>query len=257
MRAKAYYIAFQTILRKETTRVLRIWIQTILPSAITSILYFVIFGHVVGSQLNLISGFTYMQYIAPGLIMMAIITNAYSNVVSSFYSARFQRNIEEMLVAPIPNSLILLGFVAGGVVRGLLVGLVVTILALFFTNLQMVSIFTTISIVFLTAILFSLAGFLNGIFAKSFDDISIIPTFVLTPLTYLGGVFYSVQLLPEFWKTLSFGNPILYMVDTFRYGILGVADMNPAFSFGIIILLIVVLFSVNLHLLNKGFNIKA
>lgn len=251
-----YSIAFTTILRKELVRVFRIWKQALLPSAITSILYFVIFGHVVGSQLNLISGFTYIQYIAPGLIMMAVITNSYANVVSSFYGARFARNIEELLIAPIPNALILIGFVAGGVVRGLLVGLIVTVLALFFTKLELVSLFVTISIVLLTAILFSLAGFLNGIFAKTFDDTSIIPTFILTPLTYLGGVFYSVHLLPDFWRSISFLNPVLYMVDTFRYGILGIVDMNVIFSFSIIIALIILLFCINLRLLNKGFNIK-
>jgi ABC-2 type transport system permease protein len=250
------YIAFKTILTKEITRFLRIWMQTILPSAITTALYFVIFGHVVGSQIRPIDGFTYMQYIAPGLIMMAVITNAYANVVGSFYGARFQRSIEEMLVSPAPNYLILLGFVAGGVVRGLLVGLIVTILALFFTELRVTYLFTTIAIVFLTATLFSLAGFLNGLFARSFDDIAIVPTFILTPLTYLGGVFYSVNLLPDFWRMLSFGNPILYMVNTFRYGILGISDINTTSAFLLIISLVVILFAVNLRLLNKGVGIR-
>jgi ABC-2 type transport system permease protein len=256
MRYKENYIAFQTILIKEVTRFTRIWTQTILPSAITTALYFVIFGHVIGSQIRPIDGFSYMQYIAPGLIMMSVITNSYSNVVSSVYGLRFSKSIEELLVSPMPNSLILLGFVLGGVARGLMVGFVVTILSLFFTKLQLTHVIATFGIVILTAALFSLAGFLNAIFARTFDDISIIPTFVLTPLTYLGGVFYSVNLLPDFWRAVSFGNPILYMVDTFRYGVLGISDLNVSMAFGLIILLVIVLFSINLHLLNKGVGIR-
>jgi ABC-2 type transport system permease protein len=256
MRYKENYIAFQTILIKEVTRFTRIWTQSILPSAITTVLYFVIFGHVIGSQIRSIDGFSYMQYIAPGLIMMSIITNAYSNVASSVYGLRFSKSIEELLVSPMPNWLILLGFVLGGVARGLAVGLVVTILSLFFTKLQLTHVMATFAIVILTATLFSLAGFTNAILAKTFDDISIIPTFVLTPLTYLGGVFYSVNLLPDVWRTISFGNPILYMVDTFRYGILGVSDLNVSWAFGLITLLIVILFSTNLYLLNKGVGIR-
>ena len=256
MRHKENYIAFKTILIKEITRFMRIWSDTLLPPAISTALYFIIFGHVIGSQIRSIDGFSYMQYIAPGLIMMAIITNAYSNVVSSFYLARFQRSVEEMLVSPAPNYIIMLGFVMGGVARGLLVGLVVTILALFFTELQVTHLFMTFSIVILTATLFSLAGFMNGIFARGFDDIALVPTFILTPLTYLGGVFYSVNLLPDFWKTASSANPILYMVDTFRYGILGISDTNVPLSFGLISLMIVILFAVNLRLLNKGVGIR-
>ncbi|MFU8797973.1 MAG: ABC transporter permease [Gammaproteobacteria bacterium] len=251
-----HYIGFKTIVTKEMTRFLRIWTQTLLPPAITTVLYFIIFGQIIGSQIRSIHGFSYIQYIAPGLIMMAVITNSYGNVVSSFYSTRFQRSIEEMLVSPMPNALILLGFVAGGVARGIIVGSTVTVLALFFTELRVTHIFSTIAIVILTSALFSLAGFLNGIFARSFDDVAIVPTFILTPLTYLGGVFYAISSLPPLWQTISLANPILYMVDTFRYGILGIAETNIALSFGLISLLVITLFWINLHLLNKGVGIR-
>lgn len=251
------YIAFQTIVIKEVLRFSRIWIQTILPPMITTALYFVIFGNLIGSQIGDMDGFRYMDYIVPGLIMMAVITNSYSNVVSSFYGAKFQHHIEEMLVSPIPNTLILTGFVAGGVARGLFVGVAVSAVALFFSDLRIDNLWVTLSIVILTSILFSLAGFINGIFAKSFDDISVIPTFVLTPLTYLGGIFYSINMLPEFWQALSLANPILYMVNAFRYGILGISDIHIGVSYLIIIGFIVVLFSVSLHLLNKGYGIRS
>lgn len=221
MNLRQNYIAFKTILIKEFLRFIRIWIQTVLPPAITMVLYFVIFGNLIGSQIGDIHGFTYMEYIVPGLIMLGIIANAYANVVSSFFGAKFQRHIEEMLVSPTPNYVILLGFIGGGVVRGLTVGAAVFLVSLFFTHLQIHNIFITISVVFLTAVLFSLAGFINGIFARSFDDISIVPTFVLTPLTYLGGIFYSIDMLPPFWQTVSLANPILYMINAFRFGIIG------------------------------------
>jgi len=256
MRIRANFIAFKTILIKEMLRFLRIWIQTILPAAITMSLYFVIFGKLIGSQLGPIDGFSYMQYIVPGLIMMAIITNSYANVVSSFYSSKFQRHIEEMLVSPIPNYLILLGFVAGGVARGLIVGTVVTLVSLFFNELQIHNYAIMLAVMALTAILFSLGGFVNGIYANSFDDIAIIPTFVLTPLTYLGGVFYSIRMLPEFWQNASHLNPILYMVNAFRYGILGIADIDIYLAFTIILLAIVMLFSFSLWLLARGVGIR-
>ena len=256
MRIHANFIAFKTILIKEMLRFLRIWIQTILPAAITMSLYFVIFGKLIGSQIGPIDGFSYMQYIVPGLIMMAIITNSYANVVSSFYSSKFQRHIEEMLVSPLPNYLILLGFIAGGVARGLIVGLVVTLVSLFFNELQIHNYAIMLAVTVLTAILFSLGGFLNGIYANSFDDIAIIPTFVLTPLTYLGGVFYSIRMLPEFWQNASHLNPILYMVNAFRYGILGIADINIYLAFVIILLAIVILFSFSLWLLARGVGIR-
>jgi ABC-2 type transport system permease protein len=256
MRIRANFIAFKTILIKEMLRFLRIWIQTILPAAITMSLYFIIFGKLIGSQIGPIDGFTYMQYIVPGLIMMSVITNSYANVVSSFYSSKFQRHIEEMLVSPLPNYLILLGFVAGGVARGLIVGIVVTLVSLFFNDLHIHSFAIMIAVTVLTAILFSLGGFVNAIYANSFDDIAIIPTFVLTPLTYLGGVFYSIRMLPEFWQNASHLNPILYMVNAFRYGLLGIADIDIRLAFAIILLFIAVLFSFSLWLLARGVGIR-
>jgi ABC-2 type transport system permease protein len=256
MRIKENWIAFKTIVNKEVVRFMRIWIQTILPPAITVVLYFLIFGKLIGSQINPISGFNYMDFIAPGLIMMSIITNAYSNVVSSFFSIRFQRSIEEMLVSPMSNSVIITGYIVAGILRGLMVGLTVTILALFFTRLHMQHPFVMFISAFLAATLFSLAGFTNGLFAKTFDDISIIPTFILTPLTYLGGVFYSIDLLPPAWQPIALLNPIVYMVNAFRYGILGISDVHLGTAFGLIILAIIFLFSINLYFLNRGMGIR-
>jgi ABC-2 type transport system permease protein len=256
MSLRRNYIALQTIVIKEVLRFTRIWMQTVLPPAITTTLYFIIFGGLIGARIGEMDGLRYMDFIVPGLIMMTIITNSYANVVSSFYGSKFQHHIEEMLVAPIPNYLIILGFVAGGVARGLTVGVAVTFVSLFFSPFSMHSISVTLSVVVLTAILFSLAGLINGIFAKSFDDIAIIPTFVLTPLTYLGGVFYSISLLPEFWQGMSHLNPILYMVNAFRYGLLGVTDINLWLSYAIILGFIAALFTFSLHLLNKGHGIR-
>jgi ABC-2 type transport system permease protein len=256
MENKAKLIAFQTIVTKEVRRFMRIWVQTIVPPAITIMLYFIIFGNLIGSRIGEMGGFSYMEFVVPGLIMMGVITNSYSNVVSSFFNARFQRHVDEMLVSPLPNYIILLGFVCGGVARGLAVGLVVTILATFFADISVNNIWITISIVVLTSILFSLAGFINAVFAESFDDISIIPTFVLTPLIYLGGVFYSIDLLPEFWANLSQLNPILYMVNGFRYGILGVSDINITWAFTMIVVFIIAAFSYSLHLLNSGKKLR-
>lgn len=254
---RAHLIALQTILIKETLRFLRIWIQTLLPPAVTMALYFIIFGKLIGGQLGPVDGLSYTQFIAPGLIMLAVITNAYSNVVSSFFSAKFQRHIEEMLVSPLPNTIIVLGFVGGGVARGLAVGSVVTVVSLFFTNLHWEHPFIILAVMVLTSMLFALGGLINGIFAKSFDDISIIPTFVLTPLIYLGGIFYSVKMLPPFWQDVSLLNPILYMINAFRYGILGVSDVNVYLAFAIILLFIAVLFGVSLWLLGRGTGIRA
>jgi ABC-2 type transport system permease protein len=251
------YIAFKTILLKEVIRFTRIWVQTILPSVVTTALYFVIFGNLIGPRIGEMEGFRYMDFIVPGLIMMAVITNSYANVVSSFYGARFQRNIEEMLVSPTPNWVILLGFVAGGTARGLTVGLAVTLVAMFFSDLQVHNPWVTVSIVFLTAVLFSLGGFINSMFARSFDDISIVPTFVLTPLTYLGGVFYSIKLLPEFWQGVSMANPILYLVNAFRYGFLGVSDIGLWLSYGIALGFIALLFAFSLRLLHTGYGIRS
>ena len=257
MNNQQLFTAFSTILTKEIRRFTRIWGQTLLPPAITMTLYFIIFGNLIGSRIGEMGGFDYMEYIVPGLIMMSVITNSYGNVVSSFYSTKFQRNIEELLVSPVPNWTILTGYVLGGVSRGLAVGLIVTLLSLFFTRLQVENIAVTIAIVFLTSVLFSLGGFINAVFANSFDDISIIPTFVLTPLTYLGGVFYSIQLLPEFWQNVSLLNPILYMVNTFRYGILGVSDIDVVYALSAVAVFIIALFSLALNLLNKGKGIRS
>ncbi|MGO3345429.1 MAG: ABC transporter permease [Marinomonas sp.] len=256
MKNSEIFIAFYTILRREVRRFMRIWPQTLLPPAITMSLYFAIFGHVMGSRIGSMGGFSYMQYIVPGLIMMSVITNSYSNVSSSFFSAKFQNSIQELLVSPTPNWVILIGYVLGGVARGLCVGLIVTVLSLFFTHLTLQNIFLTMVVVLLTAILFSLGGFVNAIYARSFDDVSIVPTFILTPLTYLGGVFYSIDLLPSFWQNLSLLNPVLYMVSAFRYGILGVSDINVLWALVIVCVFIVVLFSFGLHLLNKGRGIR-
>ncbi|MGM0595200.1 MAG: ABC transporter permease [Pseudomonadota bacterium] len=256
MSLKHYRIAFTTILLKEMRRFLRIWVQTILPPMITTALYFVIFGKMIGSQLAPIEGYNYMDYIVPGLIMMTVITNSYANVVSSFYGSKFQRYVEELLISPIPHSLILLGFIGGGVARGLIVGVMVTIVAAFFVDLQLHNLWVAVSVMILTAILFALGGFINAVYAKSFDDISIIPTFVLTPLTYLGGIFYSVTMLPGFWQEVSLVNPILYMINAFRYGMLGVSDIHLGVAYGVIALFIVGLYSYSLWLLKRGVGLR-
>ncbi len=257
MNSNLLWVAFSTIVVKEVRRFTRIWVQTLIPPAITMTLYFIIFGNLVGARIGQMGGFDYMQYIVPGLIMMSVITNSYGNVVSSFFGTKFQRHIEELLVAPVPNWVILSGYVIGGVARGLAVGFIVTLLSLFFTDLTLAHPFITLAIVFLTAVVFSLGGFINAIYANSFDDIAVVPTFILTPLTYLGGVFYSISMLPEFWQGVSQLNPILYMVNTFRYGILGVSDINVAFAFGMIILFVMVLGGFALHLLNSGKGIRS
>ena len=249
-------VALKTIIRKEMVRVLRIWVQTIVPPAITMTLYFIIFGNLIGRRIGTMDGFDYMQYIAPGLIMMSVITNSYGNVVSSFFGAKFGKHVEEMLVAPMSYATIIIGHVAGGVLRGLLVGLLVTVIALFFTKLQVAHPFIMISVVLLSSVVFSLAGFINAVFAKKFDDISIVPTFVLTPLTYLGGVFYSISLLPEFWQTVSKINPILYMVNAFRYGILGTSDISIGHAYAILVVFVVVLFSGCMILMKRGIGIR-
>ncbi|MBI5447444.1 MAG: ABC transporter permease [Gammaproteobacteria bacterium] len=250
------FISFSTIVSKEITRFIRIWSQTLLPPAIIMALYFIIFGNFVGSQLPLTQGYTYMQFIAPGLIMMAVITNAYNNVVSSFFTQRFQKSVDEILVSPTPNWVILLGFSTGGILRGVLVGIIVGLIALCFTHLHFQHLFVTFIAALLTSIFFSFAGFTNALFARKFDDVAIIPTFILTPLTYLGGVFYSLNQLPPHWQTFAKLNPIIYMVDTFRYGLLGITDINVYFSLGLLFLLTCLLFFVNLYLLNKGVGLK-
>ncbi len=252
-----YWTAFYSLLTKEIHRFSRIWVQTLVPPAITMTLYFIIFGNLIGSRIGTMNGFSYMAYIVPGLIMMSVITNSYSNVASSFFSAKFQKNIEELLVAPVPNYVIIAGYVMGGVARGLLVGALVTLVSLFFVDLHVQHWGIVIITVFLTSVVFALGGLLNAIFAKSFDDISIVPTFILTPLTYLGGVFYSISLLPEVWQWVSKINPIVYMVNAFRYGFLGVSDVGIGMSFSVLLIFVVVLYSVAYVVIKKGTGLRS
>jgi ABC-2 type transport system permease protein len=249
-------IAFQTIVIKEVRRFLRIWVQTLVPPVITIALYFVIFGNLIGSRIGDMSGFTYMEFIVPGLIMMAVVNNSYANVVSSFFSQKFQRSIEELLVSPVPNHVILLGFVTGGIARGLCVGVIASVIALLFSGLHLYNFFITIFVILMAATVFSLGGFINAVYARNFDDISIIPTFILTPLIYLGGVFYSVELLPEPWETISHFNPIFYMVNAFRYGILGISDVDITFSLLMLAGFTVGLFAFSLMLLQRGKGLR-
>jgi ABC-2 type transport system permease protein len=255
-RYRRYRVAFSTILVKEVLRFSRIWVQTVLPSAITTALYFVIFGRLIGERIGPMGDFDYIDFIVPGLVLMAVITNAYANVVSSFYSSKFSRYVEEFLVAPLPNWVILAGFVSGGVARGLVVGVAVTLVAMLFTDIEVYSYWVTLLVFTLTAILFALGGFINAVYANSFDDISIVPTFILTPLTYLGGVFYSIELLPAFWQTLSMANPVLYMINAFRYGLLGVSDIPLGPAFAIILAFIAILTLYSLRLLSRGVGVK-
>lgn len=250
-------IALWTLTLKEIRRFTRIWPQTLLPPSITMTMYFIIFGNLIGSRIGEMDGYDYMAYIVPGLIMMSVITNSYSNVASSFFSNKFQRSIEEMMVSPMPNWVILSGFVLGGMVRGLGVGLIVTFVSFFFTDLSIHHPWVTLGVVLMTATLFSLGGFVNGLLAHKFDDISIVPTFVLTPLTYLGGVFYSINMLPEFWQGVSMANPILYMVNAFRYGILGVSDIPVGGALVAIALFIVAFFILALWMLERGKGIRS
>ncbi|MEM7083340.1 MAG: ABC transporter permease [Pseudomonadota bacterium] len=250
------WVGYKTIVRKEITRILRIWVQTLVPPCITMTLYFVIFGNLIGPRIGEMGGYSYMQYIAPGLIMMSVITSSYGNVVSSFFGARFGHYVEEVVVSPLSNFTVLAGFVTGGLIRGICVGLIVSGVALFFTKIHVQNPFVTLSVVVLTSIVFSMAGFINAIFAKNFEGISIIPTFVLTPLTYLGGVFYSISLLPEFWQNVSKANPILYMVNGFRYGFLGESDISIGTAYAIILVFIVLLGSLCLYLLHRGVGIR-
>ncbi|MGF1643831.1 MAG: ABC transporter permease [Thiotrichales bacterium] len=249
-------VAFNTILIKEILRFARIWIQTILPPAITTGLYFVIFGGLIGPRIGEMEGVSYVEFIVPGLILMAIITNSYANVVSSFYLAKFSHSIEEMLVSPVPSYVILLGYLGGGVARGLAVGLAVTGVSLFFADFNVHHFGVIFIVATLTSSLFALAGFINAIYAQSFDDISIVPTFVLTPLTYLGGIFYSISLLPEFWQKVSLLNPILYMINAFRYGLIGVSDIDVNISLAIIVGFNLLLFGISVWLLKRGVGIR-
>ena len=256
MNAFEQWIAYATIVHKEVRRFMRIWAQTLLPPAITMTLYFIIFGALIGSRIGEMGGFSYMQFVVPGLIMMSVVTNSYSNVASSFFSTKFNHSLEELQASPVPNWIILTGYVTGGVVRGLMVAVIVTILSLLFSKLSIQHLGLTIGIVVVTSVLFSLFGFINAVYANSFDSISIIPTFVLTPLIYLGGVFYSMELLPDFWAGVSKINPLVYVVNGFRYGVLGVSDVDVAFSFGMILLFTLVAFGFSLHLLHTGKRLR-
>ncbi len=251
------WIALWTLSVKEVRRFLRIWTQTLLPPAITMTLYFVIFGALIGRRIGDMEGFNYADFVAPGLIMMAVLTNSYANVVSSFFGNKFQRCIEELLVSPTPNYIILTGFVMGGVVRGLIVGVIVTLISFFFTEIRIHNLPVLLVTLLLTSVLFSMAGLVNGVFARNFDDVNIVPTFVLTPLTYLGGVFYSISLLPEFWQLVSRLNPILYMVNAFRYGFLGISDIPVAPALIMLLAFIAGLTVLALHLLKSGSRLRA
>jgi len=250
-------VALQTIVVKEVLRFSRIWVQTVLPPVITMALYFVIFGNLIGSQIADMNGFSYMDYIVPGIILMSVISNSYANVVSSFYGAKFQRHVEELLVSPTPNYIILTGFVIGGTARGLLVGLAVSLVSSVFTDLSFAHPWVLLATVLITSIIFSMAGLINAVYANSFDDISIIPTFVLTPLTYLGGVFYTIKMLPDFWQQVSLLNPILYLVNAMRYGMLGVSDIDITMSFLLMAVFTIALASFAMVLLEKGIGIKS
>lgn len=255
--ARANVVALYTITRREVHRVLRIWTQTLVPPAITMTLYFVIFGKVIGSRVGTMQGFTYMQYIVPGLVMMSIINNCYANITSSFFGSKFGRYVEELLASPMPAWVVLSGYVAGAVLRGLLVGVIVLGIALFFTSLQVAHPLIAITTVLLGATIFSLAGFINAMFAKRFDDIAIVPTFVLAPLTYLGGVFYTVNVLGSPWRQVSLANPILYMVNAFRFGILGVSDVPVWVAYVVMLAFIVALGGFALWLLRRGVGLRS
>jgi ABC-2 type transport system permease protein len=246
------WIGFKTIVIREYGRIIRIWGQTVVPSAVTATLYFVIFGSLIGRRVGAMGGFDYMQYIAPGLIMMSVITNSYANVVSSFFGAKFGKHLEEMLVSPLPSWIIVAGYATGGLLRGLLVGAAVTAVSLAFTHLHVHHILIIIAAVVLTSLTFSLGGFLNALFAKNFDQVNFIPVFVLTPLTYFGGVFYSVSLLPDWALRLSYANPILYMVNAFRYGFLGASDVNVGMAFALMIVAVFAMFATAVFLMDRG-----
>ena len=249
-------VAFQTLVRKEIRRFMRIWIQTLVPPIINALLYLLIFGGLIGTRIREMDGIPYMDFIVPGIIMMGVITNSYGNVSSSFFGAKMQKYVEELLVSPVSNITIVAGFIIGGVARGLAVGLLVALVSLLFTQINPVHPIITVLVMVLTAITFSLAGLINGIFAEKFDDISIVPNFILAPLTYLGGIFYSVSLLPPVWEAISRLNPVLYMINGFRYGILGASDMPIWQSFAVITFFIFLLGFIAIRLLNRGTGIK-
>ena len=251
------FISYMTIVRKEVSRFLRVWKQTIVPPVITTTLYYVIFGQFIGSRIGVVAGFSYMEFIVPGLVMMSIIMNSFSHVVSSFYMAKFQKTIEEILVSPTPYWVIISGFITGGVIRGMITGTIVLMVAMFFTHVSFAHIGLTILFAFLTSLLFALIGLLNWLIADSFDSTSVVPNFVLTPLTYLGWVFYSISMLPSIWQTVSRANPILYMIDGFRYGVHGVSDISPLVSFSVLIGFCILFFSIIWYMFSKWEGIRS
>ncbi len=256
MNTFSYWIPYYTMMRNELVRIVRIWSQTLLPPVITTSLYFVVFGKFIGSQLAPIDGLSYIQFIVPGLIMMSVITSSYMNTVSTFYFAKWTKTLDEILVSPMPDWLVILGYMSGGVLRGLLVGLLVTIVALFFTHLAVYNILVLVAALVLTSVLFSFGGLINGVFAKGFDGISIVPTFVLTPLTYLGGIFYSIDQFSPFWQNVSLANPILYMVNAFRWGFFGVSDISIWTCFGVLFGMTVVFMGIAAYLFRNGIGLK-
>ena len=254
---RANLVALGTIIRREVNRILRIWGQTLVPPAITMTLYFLIFGGLIGSRIGEMGGYSYMQFIVPGLVMMSVIQNSYGNIASSFFGAKFGRHIEELLVSPMPNWVILAGYVAGAVLRGLMVGGIVMVIALLFTDVRIAHPLITLSTVLLGATIFALAGFLNAVYAKKFDDIAIVPTFILTPLTYFGGVFYSITLLPGWAQAATHANPIFYMVNAFRYGLLGTSDVPLWVAYALMLAFIAALSSLSLWLLGRGTGMRS
>lgn len=257
MNSYQMWISFYTIVRKDVVRIFRIWPQTFLPSVITSVLYFLVFGKILGERIGEIGGYPYITFVVPGLVMLAVVTNSFSNVATTFFQAKFfARNIDEILVSPTPPWVIIAGYVTGGMVRGIVIGLLVIIVAAFFSPLPFNRVFVILLFLVLSALLFSLAGLVNGIYAKSFDGITIVPTFVLTPLVYLGGVFYSVQALPALWQKLTFADPIFYLINGFRVGFMGFSDISLSLSIGVLLLLIAVLIAINWYFIRTGLGLR-
>ncbi|HEV8666822.1 MAG TPA: ABC transporter permease [Candidatus Paceibacterota bacterium] len=250
------WIAYYTMMRNEFVRIIRIWSQTLLPPVVTTSLYFVVFGKFIGAQLAPIHGFAYIQFIVPGLIMMSVITSSYMNTVSTFYFAKWTKTLDEISVSPMPGWVVILGFVSGGVLRGLIVGVLVLIVSLFFTHLVIFNALILLLAVILTSVVFALGGLINGVFAKGFDGISIVPTFVLTPLTYLGGIFFSIQQFSPFWRGVSLFNPILYMVNAFRYGFLGISDISVGICFSVLIGCTIVFTGILMWLFKSGTGVR-
>jgi ABC-2 type transport system permease protein len=251
------WISFYTIVRKDAARMFRIWPQTFLPSIITSVLYFLIFGSFLGSSIGEVQGVPYILFVVPGLVMLAVVTQSYANTSFVMFTSKFfGRNIDEILVSPTPPWILVAGYIAGGVVRGVVVGVLVLLVSLFFTHLVVYSYLTILLFLVLTSLVFSLAGLVNGVYAKSMDGISIVPTFVLTPLVYLGGVFYSVESLAPFWRAVTQVDPIFYIINGFRYGFLGASDVPILYSTGLLLLFTAVFTGIAIYLIRNGLGLK-